>query len=225
MRRLPTELAGPVLIEPTVHGDHRGFFLETYRRSVLAEFGIEDDFVQDNHSRSSRGVVRGMHFQPGMAKLLRCARGSIYDVLVDLRRGSPTFGRWEGFELNDTQHHQLYCPDGFAHGFCVLSEVADVVYMTSAYYDPARESGFAYNDPEVGIVWPAADGLTASARDAGAVAGRDHGRTCRSNTPPDRRKSPAVGVVPREWSYWYVVGRVLSARRSCASGCVSTAIR
>lgn len=168
VRRLPTELPGPVLIEPTVHGDQRGFFLETYRRNVLAEFGIEDDFVQDNHSRSRRGVVRGMHFQPGMAKLVRCARGSIYDVLVDLRRGSPTFGRWEGIELNDSQHHQLYCPDGFAHGFCVLSEVADVVYLTSAYYDPARESGFAYNDPQVGIAWPAGSELSASARDAGA---------------------------------------------------------
>jgi len=168
VRRLPTELSGPVLIEPTVHGDQRGFFLETYRRNVLAEFGIDDDFVQDNHSRSRCGVVRGMHFQPGMAKLVRCARGSIYDVLVDLRRGSPTFGRWEGFELNDSEHHQLYCPDGFAHGFCVLSDVADVVYMTSAYYDPARESGFAYNDPQVAIAWPADSQLAASARDSGA---------------------------------------------------------
>jgi dTDP-4-dehydrorhamnose 3,5-epimerase len=109
-----------------------------------------------------------MHFQPGMAKLVRCARGSIYDVLVDLRRGSPTFGRWEGIELNDARHHQLYCPDGFAHGFCVLSAVADVVYMTSAYYDPERESGFAYNDPEVGIRWPEGLELTASQRDANA---------------------------------------------------------
>ena len=168
VRRFPTELSGPVLIEPTVHGDQRGFFLETYRRSVLAEFGIDDDFVQDNHSRSRRGVVRGMHFQPGMAKLVRCARGAIYDVLVDLRRGSPTFGRWEGAELNDLEHHQLYCPDGFAHGFCVLSEVADVVYMTSAYYDPARERGFAYNDPQVAIAWPGGVELVASARDSAA---------------------------------------------------------
>ena len=151
-----------------MHGDARGFFLETYRRSVLAELGIEDEFVQDNHSRSRVGVVRGMHFQPGMAKLVRCARGSIYDVLVDLRRGSPAFGRWEGFELNDESHHQLYCPDGFAHGFCVLSEVADVVYMTSAYYDPSLESGFAYDDPAVGIEWPQGVELIASARDAAA---------------------------------------------------------
>ena len=168
MEQLPTRLSGPVLLQPVVHGDARGFFLETYRRSVLAELGIEDEFVQDNHSRSRVGVVRGMHFQPGMAKLVRCARGSIYDVLVDLRRGSPGFGRWEGFELNDESHHQLYCPDGFAHGFCVLSEVADVVYMTSAYYDPSLESGFAYNDPAVGIEWPQGVELIASARDAAA---------------------------------------------------------
>jgi dTDP-4-dehydrorhamnose 3,5-epimerase len=168
VQRLPTKLEGPVLLQPIVHGDERGFFLETYRRSALAELGIVDEFVQDNHSRSLRGVVRGMHFQPGMAKLVRCARGAIYDVLVDLRRGSPTFGEWAGAELSDANHHQFYCPDGFAHGFCVISEVADVVYMTSAYYDPALESGFAYNDPAVGIAWPAAVELTASARDAGA---------------------------------------------------------
>jgi dTDP-4-dehydrorhamnose 3,5-epimerase len=168
VERLATKLEGPVLLQPIVHGDERGFFLETYRQSALAELGIVDEFVQDNHSRSRGGVVRGMHFQPGMAKLIRCARGTIYDVVVDLRRGSPTFGQWEGAELSDANHRQFYCPDGFAHGFCVLSEVADVVYMTSAYYDPARESGFAYNDPDVGIEWPAGTQLTASARDAGA---------------------------------------------------------
>jgi dTDP-4-dehydrorhamnose 3,5-epimerase len=168
MERLATKLSGPVLLKPVVHGDDRGFFLETYRRRSLAELGIADEFVQDNHSRSSRGVVRGMHFQPGMAKLVRCARGAIYDVLVDLRRGSPTFGQWEGVELDDSAHHQLYCPDGFAHGFCVLSEVADVVYMTSAYYDPALERGFAYNDPAVGIRWPGEADLTASTRDSSA---------------------------------------------------------
>jgi len=170
MERLPTNLSGPVLLKPVVYGDDRGFFLETYRRSSLAELGIDHEFVQDNHSRSRRGVVRGMHFQPGMAKLIRCARGTIYDVVVDLRRGSPTFGHWEGFELDDSAHHQLYCPDGFAHGFCVLSEVADVAYMTSAYYDPSLESGFAYDDPAVGIEWPASIELTASARDSSAPA-------------------------------------------------------
>ena len=166
MRSLPTRLEGPVLIEPTVHGDARGFFLETFRQAAWAEAGVGDEFVQDNHSRSRRGIVRGMHFQPGMAKLLRCPRGAILDVLVDLRRGSPTFGQWEGFQLDDVEHHQLYCPDGFAHGFCVLSEVADVVYKTSAYYDPERESGFSY--PDVAIGWPEDLELIASQRDSSA---------------------------------------------------------
>jgi dTDP-4-dehydrorhamnose 3,5-epimerase len=170
MERLPTKLPGPVLLKPVVHGDARGFFMETYRRSSLAEFGIADEFVQHNHSRSRRGVVRGMHFQPGMAKLVRCARGMIYDVVVDLRRGSPTFGRWEGAELDDSAHRQLYCPDGFAHGFCVVSEVADVVYLTSAYYDAKLDGGFAYDDPAVGIEWPEGVTLTASARDSSAPA-------------------------------------------------------
>jgi dTDP-4-dehydrorhamnose 3,5-epimerase len=148
-----------------VHRDERGFFAETYRRSVLAELGIEDDFVQDNHSRSRQGIVRGMHYQPGMAKLVRCARGRILDVVVDIRRGSPTFGQPESFELDDSNHHQLYCPDGFAHGFCVISEQADVIYGCSAYYDPASEAGFAFDDPEVAIEWPTGLELTTSARD------------------------------------------------------------
>ena len=168
MQRLPTSLDGPILLEPTVHGDARGFFLETYRRDAFAELGIDVEFVQDNHSRSRRGIVRGMHFQPGMGKLLRCVRGTILDVLVDIRRGSPTFGRWEAIELNDATHHQLYCPNGFAHGFCVLSEVADVVYGCTTYYDPATEGGFRYDDPAVGIQWPDGLELTASARDAEA---------------------------------------------------------
>lgn len=155
------------LIEPVVHGDDRGFFVETYRREVLQGAGIDDDFVQDNHSRSRRGIVRGMHFQPGMAKLVRCSRGAIFDVIVDVRVGSPTFGRWEGYELSDVNAHQLYCPDGFAHGFCVLSEIADVVYKTSAYWDPELEGGFAFDDPEVGIKWPASE-LIASPRDRSA---------------------------------------------------------
>jgi dTDP-4-dehydrorhamnose 3,5-epimerase len=168
VRRLQTRLEGPVLLEPTVHGDERGFFLETYRQNTLVDLGIRENFVQDNHSRSRKGIVRGMHFQPGMAKLVRCARGSIYDVLVDIRRGSPTFGQWEGFGLDDSSHHQVYCPNGFAHGFCVLSDVADVVYMTSAYYDAELESGFSYADPAVAIVWPDGLELTASKRDSNA---------------------------------------------------------
>jgi dTDP-4-dehydrorhamnose 3,5-epimerase len=167
MRTLETRLQGPVLLEPTVHGDARGFFLETARANALADLGVTDEFVQDNQSRSSYGVLRGMHFQTGMTKLIRCARGRIFDVLVDIRPGSPTFGRWEGFVLDDEKHHQLYCPDGFAHGFCVLSDVADVIYRCSAYYNPQREAGFRFDDPEVGIEWPDIEVQT-SDRDAQA---------------------------------------------------------
>jgi dTDP-4-dehydrorhamnose 3,5-epimerase len=166
----PTRLGAPRLIEPVVHGDERGFFLETFRQDLLAEAGVEIDWIQDNHSRSRAGIVRGMHFQAGMAKLVRCVRGAIFDVVVDIRRGSPTFGQWEGYELNDSTHRALYCPDGFAHGFCVVSEVADVVYKTSSLWDPALEGGFRYDDPAVGIEWPRGVELVANARDAGAPA-------------------------------------------------------
>jgi dTDP-4-dehydrorhamnose 3,5-epimerase len=168
MQALPTRLSGPILIQPVVHGDSRGFFQETYRRDTFEQFGIRDDFVQDNHSRSAHAIVRGVHFQPGMAKVVRCVRGAILDVLVDIRHGSPTFGEWEGFQLDDETHRMLYAPDGFGHGFCVLSDVADVVYGCSDYYDPQLESGFRYNDPEVGIEWPRDIALQASQRDSGA---------------------------------------------------------
>jgi dTDP-4-dehydrorhamnose 3,5-epimerase len=165
MQKLPIKLQGPLLLAPTVHGDARGFFIESYRRSTFDELGIDDELVQDNHSRSRRGIVRGMHFQPGQAKLVRCVRGAIFDVIVDIRRGSPQFGAWEAFTLDDSEHHQLYVPDGFAHGFCVLSELADVAYKISAYYDAERESGFAFDDPAVGIEWPSGLELLASERD------------------------------------------------------------
>jgi dTDP-4-dehydrorhamnose 3,5-epimerase len=168
MRRLETRMEGPVLIEPVVHGDARGFFTETYRRGVFADLGVLDEFVQDNHSRSRRGVLRGMHFQPGQAKLVRCARGAILDVVVDIRPGSRSFGHWEGFALDDESQQQLYVPDGFAHGFCVTSELADVVYKVSTYYDPVAESGFRFDDPEVGIEWPPGLELEVSARDRDA---------------------------------------------------------
>jgi dTDP-4-dehydrorhamnose 3,5-epimerase len=170
VRVLSVSLDGPVLVEPVVHGDERGFFLETYRADVLGEAGIGLEFVQDNHSRSGRGIVRGMHFQPGQAKLVRCVRGAIFDVVVDIRVGSPTFGRWEAFELNDTNHRQAFVPDGFAHGFCVLSDVADVTYKVSSYYDATIEGGFRYDDPEVGIQWPTTLELSVSARDRAAPA-------------------------------------------------------
>jgi dTDP-4-dehydrorhamnose 3,5-epimerase len=168
MRVLPTKLEGPFLLAPTVHGDERGFFLESFREHVLENLGIPAHFVQDNHSRSRRGIVRGMHYQPGQAKLIRCVRGAILDVVVDIRPRSPQFGQWESFQLDDSDHHQVYCPDGFAHGFCVLSDVADVAYKTSAYYDPQLEAGFAYNDPQVGIEWPPGYELVASDRDRSA---------------------------------------------------------
>jgi dTDP-4-dehydrorhamnose 3,5-epimerase len=165
MLRLETRLEGPVLIEPVAHGDSRGFFLETYRKHELAELGVHDEFVQDNQSRSRQGVLRGMHAQPGQAKLVRCSRGAILDVIVDIRPGSPSFGSWESVELDDETHRQLYVPDGFAHGFCVLSDVADVHYKVSTYYDPAVEFGFRFDDPEVGIEWPDDLELQTSARD------------------------------------------------------------
>ena len=156
MEELQTRLDGVRLFAPRVFADERGFFLETYRRTWLSEFGVDEEFIQLNHSRSSRGTVRGMHFQigAGASKLVRCARGAIWDVVVDLRRGSPTFGEFEGFELDDVTHHLLYVPIGFAHGFCVTSDVADVCYQQSRYYSGDVERGFAPDDPQVAIAWP-----------------------------------------------------------------------
>jgi dTDP-4-dehydrorhamnose 3,5-epimerase len=175
MERLETRLEGPVLIKPVVHGDERGFFQESYRRNVFTELGIPDEFVQDNHSRSGPGIVRGMHFQigQGAGKLVRCARGAILDVVVDIRRGSPTFGQWEGFELSDENLHQIYCPVGFAHGFCVVSDVADVMYKQTNYYSDELERGIAYNDPDVAIAWPEGIELKPSKRDSEAPLLRD----------------------------------------------------
>jgi dTDP-4-dehydrorhamnose 3,5-epimerase len=154
--RLPSRLSGLALLAPRVHGDARGFFLESYRENRLRELGVAERWVQENHSRSRRGVLRGMHFSlgAGQAKLVRCARGAILDVAVDIRRGSPTYGEWESFRLDDELAHTLYLPVGFAHGFLVVSEVADVVYKCSAYYDGALERGIAYDDPDLAIAWP-----------------------------------------------------------------------
>ena len=159
--RVPTKLEGVVLLEPQVHGDERGFMVETYSRDAWAALGVDAEFVQHNHSRSSRSTLRGIHFQtePGQAKLVRCARGKILDVAVDLRRGSPTFGQWEGHVLDDERHRQLYVPVGFGHGFAVLSESADVSYLLSSLYDPATETGIAWNDPDVGVEWGVSDPL------------------------------------------------------------------
>jgi dTDP-4-dehydrorhamnose 3,5-epimerase len=169
---IPTRLEGPVVLEPRVFADGRGFFTETYRLQWHAQAGIpaQERFIQDNHSRSSRGVVRGMHFHvgDGVAKLVRCARGRILDVVVDLRRGSPTYAQWEGVELDEERMRELYVPVGFAHGYCVLSDFADVLYKQTAYYDPAVERGIAWNDPEIGIQWPAEIEPILSARDSAA---------------------------------------------------------
>jgi dTDP-4-dehydrorhamnose 3,5-epimerase len=170
MRRLETRLDGLVLLAPAVHGDERGFFVETWREDAWTAEGVPSDFVQDNHSRSRRGTVRGIHFQthPGQGKLVRCARGSVLDVVVDLRRGSPTFGEWEAVELDDVHGLQLWIPIGFGHGFCVLSETADFVYKCTNYYDAATESGIRFDDPDVGIEWPADIELLYSQRDRDA---------------------------------------------------------
>ena len=159
--RLETKLEGVVLIGPVVHGDERGFMVESYSREAWAELGVRVEFVQHNHSRSSRGTLRGIHFQtePGQAKLVRCARGEILDVAVDLRRDSPTYGQWEAHVLDDVKHRQLFVPVGLGHGFAVLSETADVAYQVSSYYDPATEAGIAWDDPDVGVDWQVSDPL------------------------------------------------------------------
>jgi dTDP-4-dehydrorhamnose 3,5-epimerase len=164
-----TAIDGPFVILPQVHRDVRGFFQETYRLSTLHELGADCEWVQENHSRSVRGVLRGLHFQvgQGQAKLVRCARGAIRDVIVDIRRGSPTYGAWDAHDLSDENGALLYVPVGFAHGFCVTSDVADVLYSCSSYYDPELERGIAYDDPELGIDWPDMDHIV-SERDTGA---------------------------------------------------------
>ncbi|HDQ40989.1 MAG TPA: dTDP-4-dehydrorhamnose 3,5-epimerase [Desulfonatronum sp.] len=150
-----TPLSGVLLIEPTVFGDARGFFLETYREQRLTEFGVPA-FIQDNHSRSSRGVLRGLHYQMGrpQGKLVMVSRGAVFDVVVDIRKHSPNFGHWYGVELNDKNHYQLYVSPGFAHGFCVISEDADVLYKCTEYYSPSTERAIIWNDPDINIAWP-----------------------------------------------------------------------
>jgi dTDP-4-dehydrorhamnose 3,5-epimerase len=168
---LETRIDGVGLFQAKLLGDERGFFVETYRRNELAELGVEEEMIQDSHSRSRRGIVRGMHFQigEGTSKLIRCGRGHIVDVVVDLRRGSPTFGEWEAFDVTDENGRMVYCPIGFAHGFCVVSDSADVLYKQSNYYSDERERGIKYDDPDVGIEWPLPlDELVPSQRDAGA---------------------------------------------------------
>lgn len=161
MRFVPTELPGVVVVEPDVHQDARGFFVETYHAEKYRQGGIEGPFLQDNHSRSVRGTLRGLHLQlrRPQGKLIRVIEGQIYDVAVDVRSGSPTFGFWIGVTLSDANFKQCYVPPGFAHGFCVVSADAQVEYKCTDLYDPASEIGIAWNDPALGIIWPIAEPL------------------------------------------------------------------
>ena len=151
-----TSLEGFLIIEPNCYKDDRGFFLETYQEDIYKAAGITDKFVQDNQSRSIKGVIRGLHFQVNrpQAQIVTIMRGSVFDVGVDLRRNSPTFGKWHGVELSDTGQRQVYMAPGIAHGFCVLSDLADLHYKVSRFYDPDDECGMVWNDSEVNIDWP-----------------------------------------------------------------------
>jgi dTDP-4-dehydrorhamnose 3,5-epimerase len=170
-----TELEGVLLIRPRVFVDSRGFFLETHQETRYHEAGVLGPFVQDNHSRSRKGVVRGLHYQLKRAqgKLITVIRGAVFDVAVDIRRGSPTFGCWTGQELSDTNHVQLYIPPGFAHGFSVLSAEADVVYKCTDYYTPGDEFGILWSDPDLAIDWRVGEGAVLSAKDAELPCLRD----------------------------------------------------
>ena len=167
MRVVPTDIPGVVVVEPDVHVDGRGFFVETYHADRYREQGIEAPFVQDNHSRSVAGTLRGLHLQlrRPQGKLIRVIEGEVFDVAVDVRRGSPTFGRWVAVMLTAENFKQCYVPPGFAHGFCVVSAIAQVEYKCTDVYDPASEIGVAWNDPAIGISWPVSEPIL-SVRDS-----------------------------------------------------------
>jgi dTDP-4-dehydrorhamnose 3,5-epimerase len=151
-----TALPGVMLIEPRVFGDQRGFFMESWNARAFADAGLDMAFVQDNHSRSAKGVLRGLHYQlqNAQGKLVRVTAGAVFDVAVDIRRSSPHFGRWVGYELSDANKRMLYVPPGFAHGFVVLSDSADFLYKCTSYYDPGSERSLRWDDPAIGIIWP-----------------------------------------------------------------------
>ena len=160
MKVTPTEIRDVLLLEPKVFGDARGFFFESYNGKAFRDAtGVAEDFVQDNHSRSARGVLRGLHYQvkQPQGKLVRVVRGAVFDVVVDIRRSSPTFGEWTGVELSEDNHRQLWVPPGLAHGFVVLSEFADFLYKTTDYYAPEHERCIAWNDADLGVAWPLAE--------------------------------------------------------------------
>ncbi len=169
MKVIPTDIAEIVIIEPKVFGDERGFFFESFNQRVLSELaGISSAFVQDNHSRSAKGVLRGLHYQIRQAqgKLVRVVSGRVFDVAVDVRRSSPSFGKWVGVELSDENKRMLWVPPGFAHGFVVLSDSAEFLYKTTDYYAPQEERSILWNDPQIGIGWPMDAPPTLSAKDA-----------------------------------------------------------
>ena len=156
MNIIETTLPGVLIIEPRVFGDARGFFLESWNRQNFADAGLDLDFVQDNHSRSARGVLRGLHYQleNPQGKLVRVTQGAVFDVAVDIRRSSPHFGKWVGVELSAKNHRMLWIPPGFAHGFLVLSETADFLYKCTTLYHPPSDRGIRWDDPDIGIAWP-----------------------------------------------------------------------
>ena len=205
---IETRLDGPLLLQPKAFGDDRGFFVESYRRSDMMALGIMEEMVQDNHSRSTRGVVRGLHFTVGRGagKLVRCARGQIHDVLVDLRRGSPTYGQWEGYDLDDETLRILYAPPASRTASAWVGGRRRV-YKLDAYYDPATEREISYNDPALGVVWPVPP---RSCRSPSATLTLRHWPTsppgCRSTTPAERsdaavarRTGSAVAEPPDGW--------------------------
>lgn len=173
MKTIETALPEVVILEPKVFGDERGFFMESFNQRAFEEAtGCKRDFVQDNHSRSRQGVLRGLHYQleQPQGKLVRVTHGRVFDVAVDLRRSSAHFGRWVGVELSAENQHQLWVPEGFGHGFVVLSESADFLYKTTDYYHPASERSIRYDDPELAIAWPDVPGLTLSDKDLAGAA-------------------------------------------------------
>jgi len=167
MNIIETNLPGVLLIEPRVFGDARGFFMESWNRQTFLGLGLDLDFVQDNHSRSARGVLRGLHYQLNQpqGKLVRVVSGAVFDVAVDLRRSSPHFGKWVGYELSAENHRTLWIPPGFGHGFLVLSDTADFLYKTTAYYAPEWDRGVRWDDPAIGIQWPLDGAPQLSAKD------------------------------------------------------------
>ena len=169
-----SDLEGVLLIEPAVHTDPRGRFFESFQKKRYKELGITEEFVQDNQSVSKKNTIRGLHYrvEPGQSKLVRVIRGEVFDVVVDIRKNSPTFGQWRGYTLSDSNNLQIYMPVGIAHGFCVLSETAEFLYKVSEYYSAEKEKGIMWNDPDIGIEWPASNPIL-SKKDEGNPALKD----------------------------------------------------